>query len=397
MRILVLGGDGYLGWPTAMYLSRRGHEVAVVDNMSRRHWDHEFGAESLVPIYSLQERVGIWEEVSGNRIASYIGDLTDYGFIEPVIREFRPQAIVHFGEQRAAPYSMIDRQHAVFTQMNNIVGTLNVLYAMADYVPDCHLVKLGTMGEYGTPNIDIEEGFITIEHKGRKDTLPYPKQAGSFYHLSKVHDSHNIMFCCKIWGLTSTDLNQGVVYGVDTEEMLMDERLRTRFDYDGVFGTVLNRFLVQAVAGFPLTVYGEGGQTRGFLDIRDTLACVEIAILNPPAKGEYRVFNQFTEQFSIMDLANAVREVGREVDLEVQINHLPNPRVELEHHYYKAVNTHLLDLGLQPHYLNDTLMESIIHVVQNYKHRIKEHLILPHVNWRETGPHPEQEMELDAI
>jgi UDP-sulfoquinovose synthase len=205
------------------------------------------------------------------------------------------------------------------------------------------------------------------------------------------------MFCCKIWGLTSTDLNQGVVYGVDTEEMLMDERLRTRFDYDGVFGTVLNRFLVQAVAGFPLTVYGEGGQTRGFLDIRDTLACVEIAILNPPAKGEYRVFNQFTEQFSIMDLANAVREVGREVDLEVQIHHLPNPRVELEHHYYKAVNTHLLDLGLQPHYLNDTLMESIIHVVQNYKHRIKEHLILPHVNWRETGPHPEQEMELDTI
>ncbi len=384
MRILVLGGDGYLGWPTAMYLSQRGHEVGVVDNFIRRTWDHELGAESLVPIASLQERVAVWEAVTGKRIEIHIGDLNDYTFFEPVVRDFKPEAIVHYGEQRSAPYSMINRRHAVFTQVNNIAGTLNVAYAIADHVPDCHLVKLGTMGEYGTPNIDIEEGYITIEYKGRTDTLPYPKQPGSFYHLSKVHDSHNLMFCCKIWGLRATDLNQGVVYGVDTDEIKFDERLRTRFDYDGVFGTVLNRFLVQAVAGMPLTVYGKGGQTRGFLDIRDTLACVELAILNPPARGEFRVFNQFTEQFSVMDLALAVQETAKECGLEVTINNLPNPRVESEQHYYNAINTSLLKLGLQPRYLNDTLLESVIHVVQQHKNRVNDTLILPGVNWRQT-------------
>ncbi len=385
MRVLILGGDGYLGWPTAMYLSARGHDVAVVDNMARRGYDNELGAESLVPIASLQERVAVWEAVSGKKITAHIGDLCDYTFFEPVVKNFQPEAIIHYGEQRAAPYSMIDRRHAVYTQVNNVAGTLNVLYAMADHVPDCHLIKLGTMGEYGTPNIDIEEGYITITHKGRTDTLPYPKQPGSFYHLSKVHDSHNIMFCCRIWGLRATDLNQGVVYGVDTEEIKLDERLRTRFDYDGVFGTVLNRFLVQAVAGVPLTVYGQGGQTRGFLDIRDTLACVELAMLNPAKQGEFRVFNQFTEQFSVLDLANAVQETGREMGLDVRIEHLPNPRVEKEAHYYNAANTSLLSLGLQPHYLNDTLLESVIEVVQRYKANIKPHLIMPNVNWRETG------------
>ncbi|RIK33017.1 MAG: NAD-dependent dehydratase [Chloroflexi bacterium] len=388
MRIMVLGGDGYLGWPTAIYLSQRGHEVAVVDNMARRAWDYEFGAESLIPLASLQERIQTWETLTGKRIAAYIGDLTDYTFFEPAVREFRPEAIVHYGEQRAAPYSMIDRRHAVFTQVNNIVGTLNVLYAMTDHVPDCHLVKLGTMGEYGTPNIDIEEGFITITHKGRTDTLPYPKQPGSFYHLSKVHDSHNIMFCCRIWGIRATDLNQGVVYGVQTEETEMDDRLQTRFDYDGVFGTVLNRFIVQAVAGMPLTVYGQGGQTRGFLDIRDTLACVELAILNPPEQGEYRVFNQFTEQFNVLELAQTVQYAAEELGMAVPIHNLPNPRVEREAHYYNAAHTKLLDLGLQPHYLSDTLIESMFEVVQRHRGRIKEALVLPGVDWRRTHNEP---------
>ncbi|MFQ3663555.1 MAG: NAD-dependent epimerase/dehydratase family protein [Chloroflexaceae bacterium] len=388
MRVLILGGDGYLGWPTAMHLSARGHDVAVVDNMARRGYDNELGAESLVPIASLQERVGLWEALTGRKIAAHIGDICDYTFFGPVVQEFQPEAIVHYGEQRAAPYSMIDRRHAVYTQVNNVAGTLNVLYAIAEYAPDCHLIKLGTMGEYGTPNIDIEEGYITITHKGRTDTLPYPKMPGSWYHASKVHDSVNIHFACRIWGLRATDLNQGVVYGVDTEEILIDERLRTRFDYDAVFGTVLNRFLVQAVVGVPLTVYGEGGQTRGFLDIRDTLACVELAMLNPAAPGEFRVFNQFTEQFSVLQLAQAVQTTGRELGLEVDIHHLPNPRVEKEVHYYNAVNTSLLSLGLQPHYLSDTLLESVIHVVQRYRHNIKPHLILPNVNWRETGARP---------
>jgi UDP-sulfoquinovose synthase len=384
MRILILGGDGYLGWPTALHLSQRDHDVAVVDNFARRSWDHELGAESLAPIRSLQERVAAWYELSGRRIGVFVGDLCDYTFLEPVVRDFRPEAIVHYGEQRSAPFSMIDRRHAVLTQVNNISGTLNVLYALADHAPDCHLVKLGTMGEYGTPNIDIEEGFITISHKGRTDTLPYPKQPGSFYHLSKCHDSQNIMFCCKVWGLRATDLNQGVVYGVDTPEIALDERLRTRFDYDSVFGTALNRFLVQAVAGVPLTVYGRGGQTRGFLDIRDTLACVELAILHPAERGEFRVFNQFTEQFDVIGLAQAVREAGAAFGLNVAVSHLSNPRVEREEHYYNAVNTRLFDLGLQPHYLNETLLESIMRVVMRYAERIRPELILPAVDWRRT-------------
>ncbi|MFO7170576.1 MAG: NAD-dependent epimerase/dehydratase family protein [Chloroflexota bacterium] len=388
MRILVLGGDGYLGWPTALHLSQRGHDVAVVDNFLRRMWDHELGTHSLTPIRSLQERVAVWRELTGKVIGTYIGDLCDYTFLEPVIREFRPEAIVHFGEQRSAPYSMIDRRHAVFTQVNNVTGTLNVLYAIAEHVPDCHLVKLGTMGEYGTPNIDIEEGYITITHKGRTDTLPYPKQPGSFYHLSKVHDSHNIMFCCRIWGIRATDLNQGVVYGLETPETAMDERLCTRFDYDGVFGTALNRFLVQAVAGVPLTVYGKGGQTRGFLDVRDTLACVELAINNPAERGEFRVFNQFTEQFNVAGLAEAVREAALEFGIDVQIEHLPNPRVEKEEHYYNAANTRLLDLGLQPHYLSETLLESVIRIVMQYKHNLRPELIMPAVDWRRTHNTP---------
>jgi UDP-sulfoquinovose synthase len=384
MRILILGGDGYLGWPTALHLSQRGHQIAVLDNFARRAWDHELGTGSLTPIHSLLERVAAWYEVSGRRLAAFIGDLCDYTFLEPVVRDFQPQAVVHFGEQRSAPYSMIDRRHAVFTQMNNLTGTLNLLYALADHAPDCQLVKLGTMGEYGTPKIDIEEGFITINHKGRTDTLPYPKQPGSWYHASKVHDSHNIMLASKVWGLRATDLNQGIVYGVETPEIALDERLRTRFDYDGVFGTALNRFLVQAVAGIPLTIYGKGGQTRGFLDIRDTLACVELAILHPAALGEFRVFNQFTEQFGMLGLAAAVGEAAREFGLRVTVEHLPNPRVEQEEHYYSAANTRLLDLGLQPHYLSETLLESVIRVVLRYQDRIRPELIMPAVDWRRT-------------
>ncbi|MSV99713.1 MAG: NAD-dependent epimerase/dehydratase family protein, partial [Actinobacteria bacterium] len=308
MRILVLGGDGYLGWPTALHLSKRGHDVAVVDNFARREYDLEMGVDSIVPIAGLQRRCDIWKEVSGKEVACYIGDLTDADFTHRVVREFRPETVVHFAEQRSAPYSMIDQKHSVYTQVNNVVNTLNVLYAIADVDPSIHLVKLGTMGEYGTPNIDIEEGFIEITHNGRTDVLPYPKQPHSMYHLSKVHDSHNIQFACRVWGLRSTDLNQGVVYGQETPETSEHPDLATRLDYDGVFGTVINRFCAQAVVGHPITVFGKGGQTRGMLDIRDTLACVELACLNPAEEGEFRVFNQFTESFSVLDVAHMVAE-----------------------------------------------------------------------------------------
>ncbi len=285
MRIAVLGGDGYCGWATALYLSNKGHSIAIVDNFVRRQWDHELGAQTLTPIRPLVERLATWRELTGKKIESFVGDVTDYEFLSTMMTEFEPEAVVHFAEQRSAPYSMIDRQHAVFTQVNNVTGTLNLLYAVREFMPECHLVKLGTMGEYGTPNIDIEEGYIEIEHNGRKDVLPFPKQPGSFYHLSKVHDSHNIAFTCKAWGIRATDLNQGVVYGTLTDEVDLDEALINRFDYDEVFGTVLNRFCAQAALGHPLTVYGKGGQTRGFLDIRDTVRCVEIACLNPARAG----------------------------------------------------------------------------------------------------------------
>jgi len=382
MRVLVVGGDGYCGWATALYLSNRGYEVAIVDNLIRRYWDIELGVDTLTPIAPIRQRVDRWYALTGKKIELYLGDIQDYSFVSRVFKSFNPESVVHFGEQRSAPYSMIDREHAVMTQVNNIVGTLNILYAIKEITPDCHLVKLGTMGEYGTPNIDIEEGYITIEHNGRKDTLPYPKQPGSFYHLSKVHDSHNIHFACRIWGLRATDLNQGVVYGVLTEETGMDEMLINRLDYDGVFGTALNRFCIQAAIGHPLTVYGKGGQTRGFLDIRDTVRCVELAVANPADRGQFRVFNQFTEQFNVQQLAEMVKKAAQALGLKVEINHLPNPRVELEEHYFNAKNTKLLDLGLQPHYLSDALLDSLLNFAIKYQHRVDQSQILPKVSWR---------------
>jgi UDP-sulfoquinovose synthase len=382
MKVLVIGGDGYCGWATALYLSNRGYDVGILDSLVRRHWDNTLCVDTLTPIAPIQQRIQRWKDLTGKSIDLFVGDITDYSFLSGAMRQFEPQSVVHFGEQRSAPFSMIDREHAVLTQTNNVVGTLNLLYSIHADFPDCHLVKLGTMGEYGTPNIDIEEGYITIEHNGRKDTLPYPKQPGSFYHLSKVHDSHNISFACKIWGLRATDLNQGVVYGVLTEETGMDELLINRLDYDGVFGTALNRFCIQAAIEHPLTVYGSGGQTRSFLDIRDTVRCVELAIATPAAPGEFRVFNQFTEMFSVGDLAQMVKKAGSTLGVNVAIDHIENPRIEKEEHYFNAKNTNLLDLGLQPHLLSDSLLDSLLNFAVKYKHRVDKDQILPKVLWK---------------
>jgi len=386
MRILVLGGDGYLGWPTAMYLSARGHEVHTVDDYLRRRAHREAGTNSLTPIAeSLPARADAWHEVTGYRVGVTEGDLTDWSVVEPLFRDLQPEAVIHYGEMPSAPYSLISREHAVFTQYNNVINTLNVLWAMRDFTPDAHLVKLGTMGEYGTPNIDIEEGWIEIHHNGRSDRLLFPKLPGSLYHASKVHDSTNIEFACRVLGLRATDLNQGVVYGIETEESRLDPRLATRFDYDELFGTALNRFCLQAVIGHPLTVYGKGGQTRGYLNIIDTLQCVELATINPAAPGEFRVFNQFTEQFSVNDLAETVRRAGAEYGLDVKVDHIENPRVEKEDHYYNAKHTKLLDLGLKPHLLSDTLVESVFAVIERHKDRAIASAILPKTKWR-PGP-----------
>jgi UDP-sulfoquinovose synthase len=384
MKVLVLGGDGYCGWPTSLHLSDVGHEVVIVDNFVRRSIDHELGATSLTPIADPKERVKIWQEVSGQTMGLEYGDLLDWEFISEVVERHQPDAIVHFAEQRAAPYSMIDRRHAVYTQHNNVIGNLNVLFAINEFAPDCHLVKLGTMGEYGYPNIDIEEGYIEIEHNGRTDILPYPKMPGSWYHLTKVHDSHNIHFACRIWGLRATDLNQGIVYGTVTEQTERDARLINRFDYEDVFGTALNRFCIQAAIGHPLTVYGKGGQTRGFLDIRDTVRCIELAVDNPAERGEFRVFNQFTEQFSVGQLADLVVETASKMGIDARVENLPNPRVEKEEHYYNARHTGLLDLGLQPHYLGDSLLDSLLNIAVEYRERVDTDHVLPSVDWR-TG------------
>jgi UDP-sulfoquinovose synthase len=382
VRILVLGGDGYLGWPTALHLSDRGHEVAVADNFARRAYDHEMGVRSLVPIDPLQARVEAWREVSGKHIPIYYGDLVDGEFTLEMIRDFRPDTVVHFAEQRAAPYSMIDRKHAVYTQYNNVVGNLNVLFAIQEVDPEIHLVKLGTMGEYGTPNIDIEEGWLEVEHKGRTDRMLFPKKPGSFYHLSKVHDSHNIEFACRIWGLRATDLNQGVVYGQETDQTVRDPRLATRFDYDAIFGTVLNRFVIQAVLGHPLTVYGTGGQTRGLIDIRDTVECIRLASENPADAGEFRVFNQITESFSVEEIAKVV---ANSYDGAVDVEYLDNPRVEQAEHHYNVVHTGLVELGLEPHLLSNTLIESLFRVAEEHKDRVDLGAMRPTVKWREAA------------
>lgn len=386
MRILILGGDGYLGWPTAMHFARHSHEVAVVDNLSKRFWEAEMGVTPLFPVPPLQRRIRMWNEHhrGSKSIRLFIGDISQSDrFVYHVFEEFLPDAVVHYAEQPSAPYSMHSRSRAVGTQINNIAGTLNVLFAMRRHTPDAALVKLGTMGEYGTPNIDIEEGWLEIEHQGRRDRLLFPKQAGSFYHLSKVHDSHNIEFACRIWGMRATDLNQGVVYGIETDETEQQPDFLTSFHYDEVFGTALNRFATQAVVGMPLTVYGRGGQTRGFLNIRDTLQCVELAVMNPPKQGEFRVFNQFTEVFNIGDIAKKVKDAGESVGLSVAIEHLENPRVEKEEHYYNPKNSALFSLGLKHHPLTPDVIAHMLKKIIAHRDHIDTSIIQPTIKWRQ--------------
>lgn len=382
MRILILGGDGFLGWPTAMNLSAAGHEVMVVDNYLRREMAAERDLPTLFPTPSLEERVGYWQGASGHSIELKSGDICDYPFLIDVFRSFQPDTVIHYAEQPSAPYSMLGQTEAQKTLVNNLNGTLNVAYAVKETNPEIHIIKLGTMGEYGTPNIDIEEGFIDIEHKGRKDRFLFPRQAGSLYHTTKIQDTDLLYFYVRAWGLRVTDLMQGPVYGLFTDEMGDDDRLFTCFAYDEVFGTVLNRFIVQAVAGVPLTIYGKGGQTRGYLNIVDTLQCVALAADNPVGQGELRVFNQFTEVFSVLQLAEMVSGAAKELGIAVEVRNLPNPRVEAEEHYYNPVHHGLRDLGLEPHLLTTAGLARIMDQVRRYENRIRKDIILPKVSWK---------------
>jgi UDP-sulfoquinovose synthase len=378
-----MGMDGYLGWTLSMYMSTRGFDVCGIDNYTRRKTVKEIGSDSATPIKSMSERIKAYKKTSGNEIRFYEGDLTHFDFVDNVIRGEKPDTIIHLGEIPSAPYSMIDVEHANFTQVNNIVGNNNILYAMKKNIPDCHLVKLGTMGEYGTPNIDIPEGFFEIEYRGRKERLPFPRQPGSWYHLSKVHDTHNIMFACRIWGIRCTDIMQGVVHGVVTDDMV-DDDLLTRFDFDEVFGTAINRFCAQAVINHDITPYGKGGQTRGYLALRDSMQCLTLASESPPVKGEYRVFNQFDKTYSVNELAEHVVNVARDFDLDAKIWKIENPRVELENHYYNPDHEKLPSLGFKPvHELDDELRLTIPKLIK-YKDRIqaKRELIDPRIKWR---------------
>lgn len=381
MRILILGGDGYLGWPTAMNCAVQGHEVVVVDNYLRRTIAQQTQSEALVANLNLHARAELFKALTGRHIGVQIGDCADFRFLEGLVREFLPEVIVHYAEQPSAPYSMKGFPEANLTLNNNLNATFNVVWAVLTHAPSCHIVKLGTMGEYGTPNIDIEEGWIKIEHNGRSEKFLYPRQAGSLYHTTKVLDTDLLWFYVRTYGLRVTDLMQGPVYGISTEEADLDERLMPNFHYDDIFGTVVNRFLVQAVAGVPLTVYGNGGQIRGYLNLKDTLQCVTLAMENAASSGQLRILNQFTELFSVNELAERVQRVGKSMNIDVRIRAIANPRKESEDHYYNPAHSGLLELGLKPHFMTDEVVASMLERVLRYKDSIDAGKILPRVRW----------------
>jgi len=378
---MILGGDGYLGWPTAMHFAAQGHEVMVVDNYLRRNIARETCSEALMSNPNLVERVRLFESVSGHEIRVEIGDCCDFRFMERIFTDFVPEAVIHYAEQPSAPYSMIGYGEAQLTLNNNLSATFNLIWAVMQYSPDCQIIKLGTMGEYGTPNIDIEEGWIEIEHKGRRDKFLYPRQAGSLYHTTKVLDTDLLWFYVRTHGIRVTDLMQGPVYGLSTPEADQNQRLLPNFHYDDIFGTVVNRFLVQAVAGVPLTVYGKGGQVRGYLNLKDTLQCVELAMNNPVESGQLRILNQFTETFSVNQLAEKVQQVGKQMRLNVQVKAIDNPRKEKEEHHYNPNHSGLLELGLKPHPMTDDVIAQMLEQVMCYKDHIDIRKIMPRVKW----------------
>lgn len=392
--ILILGGDGYLGWPSAMYFSNLGYKVTVVDNYFRRNACNEIDVDFLYKVPTLINRAKIWHEKTGKEIKVVIGDLCNPDFMRSffdgsviynwaIKKEYTglPDTIIHFAEQPSAPYSLLDFRKADFTLINNLQVTNNLMFAVRDFSRDSHIIKLGTMGEYGTPNIDIEEGWIEIEHKGRKGKFLFPRQASSLYHTTKIMDTDLFWFGVRMWGLRVTDLMQGPVYGVDTNETIIDERLRTIFNYDEVFGTIINRFVVQAVCGYPLTVYGKGGQTRGYLNIKDTLQCVHKSEITPANKSELRIFNQIMETFSVNELAEKVQSAARQLDLKVEIKNVENPRIEAEEHYYNPTYQGLVDIGVKPSYLTDNVLIDMLKIVQKHKENVRNETIFRGVKW----------------
>ena len=392
MKILILGGDGFCGWPTALHLSARDHEITIVDNLSRRNIDNELEASSLTPIRPLGERIRVWQELTGRDIEFYNFDVAEnYHRLLTLISEFRPDAVVHFAEQRAAPYSMKSSFHKRYTVNNNLNATNNLLAATVELGVDCHIVHLGTMGVYGygAAGMKIPEGYLPIKVEGPdgreiKQEILFPANPGSIYHMTKTQDQLLFAFYNKNDKVRVTDLHQGIVWGTQTQESRLDERLINRFDYDGDYGTVLNRFLMQAAIGYPLTVHGSGGQTRAFINIQDTVRCIELAAINPPQKGErVRIFNQMTETFRLIDLANLISEMTG-----MKIAHVQNPRKEADENNLEVENRSLIGLGLEPLTLNENLMKEVTEIAMKYADRCdrsKDSLCLPLVRFKKRS------------
>jgi len=385
MKVIILGGDGFCGWPTALHLSKQGHDILIVDNLSRRNIDIELECDSLTPIQPMSIRLATWQRLMGKAIRFVRIDVArEYDRLAELVRAEKPDVIVHFAEQRAAPYSMKSARHKIYTVDNNLNATNNLLCAIVESGLDVHVVHLGTMGVYGygTAGLKIPEGYLTVRIPNGDEEVEtrimYPPNPGSIYHMTKTQDALLFQFYNKNDGLRITDLHQGVVWGTNTPETLLDERLVNRFDYDSDYGTVLNRFLMQAAIGHPLTVYGTGGQTRAFIHIRDTVRCIELALLNPPKKGDpVEVFNQTTETHRVRDLAELVSRVTG-----VGIENIPNPRAEAAENELLVENGKFLSLGLRPTRLSEGLLEEVTSIARKYAGRCDVSKILPRSFWR---------------
>ncbi len=391
--VLVLGADGYLGWPTCMYFSKRGYEVIAVDSYYKLKILKKYNIKQLFKLPSLQDKAKIWYKLTGREIKVKICDLKNIHELKnlftkktkfewSISKNFKiPDTAIHFAEQPSAPYSLLKNETANDTLLNNLIVTNNLLFAIKNFNPKCHLVKLGTMGEYGTPNIDIEEGWLDITHNKRKDKFLFPRQASSIYHTSKIMDTDLIWFAVRNWKLKATDLMQGPVYGIHTEESKLSKKLMTAFNYDEMFGTVLNRFLIQGMINYPLTVYGNGSQTRGYINISDTLKCINLSVKNPSKKGELQIFNQITETFSVNDLAFKVKDAFKEFGINVKIKKINNPRNEASNHYYNPKYQSLKKLGFKPKLLTKEILVEIINELMNYKNKIIKKQIFNGIKW----------------
>ena len=375
MKIMILGADGYLGWPTVLHFMDRGHEVIAIDNYSKRELLNKFNCPSLLP------SVPLWESAMIHSFALEECNIAYGGFLYEAIKKHNPKVIIHYAEQPSAPYSMLSYDAAYDTVRNNVMGTLNLIHAINKVNPDIHLIKFGSMGEYGTPNIDIEEGWLSVKHKGRREKFLYPRIPGSLYHTTKVYDTDMLWFYAKQWGLKVSDIMQGVVYGVTTPEIEKYE-MPTNFYYDEMFGTVINRFIVQAMIGHPLTIYGEGTQQRTFLNLKDVLQCLDLVIQHPPIAGNMDIINQFTDKFSIKQLAILIREVANEFGLDPKIEYKKNLRQEKTIHYYNPISQKLAHWGLKPCLLDVEGIRAMFQALLPYKDKVNKDIIYKGIEWK---------------